>query len=182
MEFTTVVVLHKLKWRPGFEKSVEKTFAFGPFAAPECHLDSWGLIPWPLSPNMILTFLRIWPKLCQKLGCWKIPKDKPDSNGLFLGATLSQHTASHFQRKLFTGNFSGWAKNWALVGAGEFTAVVLHKLKWRPGFEKSVVRTFEFSPFAAPGAHSGALWLKWDIENLPNMAKNGPETKLMKNF
>ena len=31
-------------------------------------------------------------------------------------------------------------------------------------------------------AHYGALWPKCDIENLWNMAKNGPKTELLKNF
>ena len=98
--------LHSRRWPPDFEKSVERNFEFGPFADPGCHLKSRGLISGPFAWNAILRFLRKWPKMAQNLSCWKISKDKKCWNGLFLVATLSQHTAKYFPRKFSTGNFS----------------------------------------------------------------------------
>ena len=97
--------LHSRRWPPDFEKSVERNFEFGPFAAPGCHLESWGLILRPFAWNAILRILRIWPKMPQKLCCWKISKDKTGSSGLFFLATLSQHAAKEFPRMFSTGNF-----------------------------------------------------------------------------
>ena len=98
--------LHSRKWPPDFEKSVQINFLFGPYAAPGCHLKSRGLIPGPFAWNVILRILWIWPKMPLKLSCWKISKDKTGSSGLFLMATLSQHTAKEFPGKFSTGNFS----------------------------------------------------------------------------
>ena len=53
MEFTTVAP-HKLKYVPDSEKSVEKSFEFGPNAGPGCHVESWGLTTGPFDGTAIL--------------------------------------------------------------------------------------------------------------------------------
>ena len=51
---STTAAVHKLKWGLDSEKSVEKSFEFGPNTGPGCHLESLGLTPGPLSGNAIL--------------------------------------------------------------------------------------------------------------------------------
>ena len=53
----------------------------------------------------------------QKLGFWKISKDKTGSNGLFLVATLSQHAAKYFLEEFSPESFSGQAEIVAQVEA-----------------------------------------------------------------
>ncbi len=86
----TTVALHRLKRVPRFEKSVHRNFEFGPDAALGCHPESQGLILGPQLLNATSRFWPKWPKVSQKMMCWKTSKNNSAPNGLFLVAPLSQ--------------------------------------------------------------------------------------------